>query len=85
VSEQGIRQLEHLRPHGDRAHAFKNSFLHIKVYPDAGHGFLNDHDPGELPFWVTLLAKATAASHDEESAQDARRRIIAFLATHLER
>jgi carboxymethylenebutenolidase len=21
----------------------------IKVYPDAGHGFLNDHDPAELP------------------------------------
>jgi|SRR5215207_2237759 len=57
----------------------------IKVYPDAGHGFLNDHDPAELPFSVKLLAKATAASHDEESAQDARRRIIAFFATHLER
>jgi carboxymethylenebutenolidase len=21
----------------------------IKVYPGAGHGFLNDHDPAELP------------------------------------
>jgi carboxymethylenebutenolidase len=24
----------------------------IKAYPDAGHGFLNDHDPAELPLWV---------------------------------
>ena len=23
----------------------------IKVYPGAGHGFLNDHDPAELPIW----------------------------------
>jgi carboxymethylenebutenolidase len=23
----------------------------IKVYPDAGHGFLNDHEPAELPLW----------------------------------
>jgi carboxymethylenebutenolidase len=23
----------------------------IKAYPDAGHGFLNDHDPAELPLW----------------------------------
>jgi carboxymethylenebutenolidase len=50
----------------------------IKVYPDAGHGFLNDHDPSELPLWVTVLAKATRASYHEPSARDARRRIIQF-------
>jgi carboxymethylenebutenolidase len=55
----------------------------IKVYPDAGHGFLNDHDPAELPFWVKVLAKVTAASYHEPSARDARRRIVAFLRTHL--
>jgi len=55
----------------------------IKVYPDAGHGFLNDHDPAELPLWVKLLAKATAASGHEPSARDARRRIIAFFDAHL--
>lgn len=55
----------------------------IKVYPDAGHGFLNDHDPAELPFWVKVLANATAASYHEPSARDARRRIIAFFRTHL--
>jgi hypothetical protein len=23
-----------------------------KLYPEAGHGFLNDHDPAEPPLWV---------------------------------
>ena len=43
----------------------------IKVYPDAGNGFLNDHDPAELPFGVKVLAKVTAASYHEPSARDA--------------
>jgi carboxymethylenebutenolidase len=55
----------------------------IKVYPDAGHGFLNDHDPAELPFWVKAIAKLAAATFHEPSARDARRRIIAFFRTHL--
>ena len=55
----------------------------IKVYPDAGHGFLNDHDPAELPFWIKVLAKVTAASYHEASARDARRRILAFFRSHL--
>lgn len=55
----------------------------IKVYPDAGHGFLNDHDPAELPLWVKAIAKLTAASYHEPSARDARRRIIDFFRAHL--
>lgn len=55
----------------------------IRVYPDAGHGFLNDHDPGELPFWVKGIAKLAAAEYHEPSARDARRRIVAFFDTHL--
>jgi carboxymethylenebutenolidase len=54
-----------------------------KLYPDAGHGFLNDHDPAELPLWVKALAKLTAAEGHEPSARDARRRILAFFDTHL--
>jgi carboxymethylenebutenolidase len=56
----------------------------IKVYPDAGHGFLNDHDPAELPLWVKAIAKLAAASYHEPSARDARRRIIAFFRAHLD-
>lgn len=55
----------------------------LKLYPEAGHGFLNDHDPADLPLWVRALAKLTAAGYHEPSARDARRRIIAFFATHL--
>lgn len=55
----------------------------IKVYPGAGHGFLNDHDPAELPLWVKAIAKLAAASYDEPSALDARRRIVDFFDTHL--
>lgn len=55
----------------------------IKVYPDAGHGFLNDHDPAELPLWVKAIAKLARAGYDEASARDARRRIIAFFRTYL--
>ena len=55
----------------------------IKIYPGAGHGFLNDHDPTELPFWVKLVAKASGAEYDEEAARDARLRISAFFDAHL--
>ena len=54
-----------------------------KLYPEAGHGFLNDHDPTELPLWVKALAKLTAAEGHEPSARDARRRIIAFSDSYL--
>ena len=55
----------------------------IKRYPDAGHGFLNDHDPAELPIWVKVIAKLAAAGYHEPSSRDARRRIVAFFGTQL--
>jgi carboxymethylenebutenolidase len=55
----------------------------IKVYPDAGHGFLNDHEPAELPVWVKAIAKLAAASYHEPSARDARRRILDFFDVYL--
>ena len=55
----------------------------IKVYPDAGHGFLNDHDPAELPVWVKGIAALARAEYHDPSAQDARRRIVAFFSAHL--
>jgi len=54
----------------------------IKVYPDAGHGFL--HQPGGEPGPVAgFLARITHAGYHEPSAQDARRRIVAFFDAHL--
>jgi carboxymethylenebutenolidase len=57
----------------------------VKLYPGVGHGFLNDHDPAELPLWVKAVAKLAAADYDEASARDARQRIIAFFEAHLKR
>ncbi len=57
----------------------------IKVYPDAGHGFLNDHDPDDLSRLDKLIAKLAAAGYHEPSTRDARRRIIAFFRAHLVR
>jgi carboxymethylenebutenolidase len=55
----------------------------IKVYLDAGHGFLNDHDPSELPIWVKGIAALARAEYHDPSARDARRRIVAFFGDHL--
>ena len=55
----------------------------IKVYPGAGHGFVNQHGPSDLSFGDTLLVKLVAAGYHEPSAQDARRRILAFFRQHL--
>jgi carboxymethylenebutenolidase len=58
----------------------------VKEYPDAGHGFLNDHEGtgDKMPVLFTVLAKLTPGTgYDEESARDARGRIIAFFDAHL--
>lgn len=55
----------------------------IKVYPGAGHGFLNKHGPSDLTFGDQLLAKLVAAGYHEPSAEDARRRVLAFFGQHL--
>ncbi|HXY91153.1 MAG TPA: dienelactone hydrolase family protein [Acidimicrobiia bacterium] len=52
-----------------------NGIVHdIKEYPDAGHSFLNDHDN----VWFALMGKAIGGGYHEVSADDARRRILAF-------
>ena len=55
----------------------------VKVYPGVGHGFMNDHDPADLPLWVRAVARLSAAAYDEASTRDARHRIIAFFDRHL--
>jgi hypothetical protein len=54
----------------------------IKVYPDAGNAFLSqsEDEPGMV---AGTLAQVTHAGYHEASAQDARRRIIAFFDAHL--
>lgn len=55
----------------------------IRVYPDAGHGFLNDHAPGETPVWALVAGKLVHTGYHEPSAIDARQRIVSFFRTHL--
>ena len=55
----------------------------VKEYPDAGHSFLNNHDPADAPFLLVILAKITGSRFHEPSAQDARRRIVSFFGAHL--
>lgn len=59
----------------------------VKEYPEAGHAFMNDHeragDKNPLFFVVVgKLARGVSGYH-EESARDARRRIVAFFDRHL--
>jgi len=56
----------------------------IKRYPDAGHGFMNDHKPNELSIGDKVIARLVAARYDEPSTRDARRRIVAFFRKHLD-
>jgi carboxymethylenebutenolidase len=55
----------------------------VKEYPDAGHAFLNQPDPADLPWLLTVLGKIVNTRYHEPSAGDARRRILAFFAKHL--
>lgn len=57
----------------------------IKVYPDAGHGFLNDHEGAgdHVPAYWVVMGRLVADGYHEPSARDARRRIIAFFDAHL--
>lgn len=55
----------------------------IMVYPGAGRGFRNQHGPEDLTFGGKLLAKLGSAGYHEPSAQDPRRRILAYFRHHL--
>jgi carboxymethylenebutenolidase len=54
----------------------------VKEYPDAGHGFLNEHE-GKVAAFIGVVGRLTGISGDEPSAQDARRRIIDFFSRYL--
>lgn len=51
----------------------------VKVYPEAGHSFLN-RNRGVIAF---LLARVAGVGYHGPSAEDAWRRILAFFDTHL--
>ena len=57
----------------------------VKEYPAAGHAFMNDHEGAgdRVPVVFKVLATLTRSAYHEASAQDARRRIVAFFNAHL--
>lgn len=55
----------------------------LEPCPGVGHGFLNDHDPAELPLWIRAVTVPAGARYDETAARDTRRRIAAFFDAHL--
>jgi carboxymethylenebutenolidase len=55
----------------------------VKIYPGAGHGFMNDHDPADTGLFLRFLARVSGTRYDETATRDARRRIAAFFGTHL--
>lgn len=58
----------------------------VKEYPEAGHEFLNDHEGAgdKAPAVFAVMGRLMPGNgYHEASAQDARRRIIAFFNTYL--
>ena len=55
----------------------------IKVYPDASHGFLNDHPPADRTPLLMVLNLISGTRYHEPSARDARRRIVSFFGRYL--
>jgi carboxymethylenebutenolidase len=58
----------------------------VKEYPEAGHGFMNDHEGAgdKAPLLFAIMAKLIPGpGYDEAAATDARNRIVAFFDAHL--
>jgi carboxymethylenebutenolidase len=85
VGSYGARDLTLRKAPGRLEHAMSvHGIPHdIKVYPDAGHAFLNRHDPADAPKWALVMSKFTHSDYHEPAAADARRRIIAFFDAQL--
>ena len=80
AKDSTLSQAPNLLEHALSAHGIPHD---VKVYPDAGHAFLNDHDRAEMPLWALVTGKLASSGYHEASAADARRRIIAFFDAHL--
>lgn len=57
----------------------------VKEYADAGHSFLNDHDPDDVPVLFRVTGRLIGGGYDPEAAADAKRRIVAFFDSHLKK
>jgi carboxymethylenebutenolidase len=58
----------------------------VKEYPEAGHEFINDHEGAgdKTPFLFAVMGRLVPGTgYHGPSAQDARRRILAYFREHL--
>jgi carboxymethylenebutenolidase len=73
----------------DKALSAAGVINEVKEYPDAGHSFMDNHDPADFPkataVLMASLSRLTGLGYHEPSARDARCRIVAFFDEHLKR
>lgn len=55
----------------------------VHEYPEAGHGFMNQHPRGELPLLFVVLGALSRTRFDEAATAHARQRILDFFEQHL--
>lgn len=55
----------------------------VKIYPEASHGFMNDHDRADQTLLLVFLAKVSGTRYHEDATRDARQRIVSFFDEHL--
>jgi carboxymethylenebutenolidase len=70
---QGRRLEEHLQSLGV-AHD-------VKIYPDVGHSYMNDHGGG--PLKGLMRVGPLHAAYDEDAAEDSWQRMLSFFSKHL--
>jgi carboxymethylenebutenolidase len=57
----------------------------VKIYPGVGHGFMNNHDPGDQTLMLRFLARISGTAYDEAATRDARERIADFFNLYLKK
>jgi len=55
----------------------------VRIYPGAGHGFMNDHDPADVRGLLALATRWSGTVFDPVATADARQRIVRFFREHL--
>lgn len=55
----------------------------VQEYPDAGHAFLNDHEHDVSRITAVVMGNLMGARYHDESAKQARQRIVGFFGEHL--
>lgn len=55
----------------------------VKIYPEAHHGFMNDHAAADMTPLLVVLGKVSGTRFDRAATDDARGRIVRFFDRHL--